>query len=398
MKSAFAFLALFLCSLLSYAQPATIAFDSTAWPAVLKRAQQEHKPIFVYAYAPGCRYCKKMEQTTFRDKAAATYYNDTFLAYKVNVAADTAFARRYDIAAFPTYLYFDSAGQPLHRSSGEKPTAAFLADAQAAFQPSTAFYALQHQYEAGNRTPDFLYRYGQALQYSTQHHKPQAQVLTEYLATQSAEQLKSEKNLRYIFEQNTPPADEFVVQHQVYFTPYFPADAVQKRAYRILESRARQAGSSSQNEDFKSVRHLAYTAFTDTARANATAVINFWEGRHDWFRYAQATRRYSQLPQPDSYTLRKTATYLYHFGKEQGPQKQQEALGEILNVLPVLLRQERTYESLLLAARLAQQAHRPAQARRFAQEALAQAPQEHETGNEAKVLLTTLPASPAHKQ
>ncbi|MET4106957.1 hypothetical protein ABIB60_002316 [Hymenobacter sp. UYP22] len=358
----------------------------------MQKAQQLQRPVFVYAYSPGCHFCQQMEKTTLRNAALATYYNTAFVSVKVDVTVDTAFARRYDINGFPTYLYFDSAGQPLHRSSGEKPAAAFIADAQAAFQPQTAFYALQRQYQAGNRSPDLLYRYSQALNSSNQRRNPQAQVLTEYLATQSALQLKSEKNIRYLFEQYSAPTDEYIIRHQADFAPYFPAAVVQKRAYRILAARAFDAGKQTSGEAFRTVQELAHTQFADTAQAGHTARINFWEGRRDWLRYAQATRRYSLLASPDPYTLRKSATYLYHFGEEQGPERQQQALQEILAVLPVLLQAERSYESLLLCARLEHQAHRLAPARQLAEEALAIAPQHHETGEEAQTLLAALPA------
>ncbi|MGO8609221.1 thioredoxin family protein, partial [Rhizobium johnstonii] len=79
----------------------------------MQKAQQLQRPVFVYAYSPGCHFCQQMEKTTLRSAAVAAYYNATFVSVKVDVTVDTAFARRYDIHGFPTYLYFDSAGQPL---------------------------------------------------------------------------------------------------------------------------------------------------------------------------------------------------------------------------------------------------------------------------------------------
>ncbi|GAB3228194.1 hypothetical protein GCM10027346_12480 [Hymenobacter seoulensis] len=112
-----------LLTLPSWAQNQVIRFAASPWEVVLKQARQEHKPVFVYAYSPGCHFCREMEATTFQDAAAATHYNRTFISYQVNITTDTAFARRYDIASFPTYLYLDATGQPLHRSLGAKPAA-----------------------------------------------------------------------------------------------------------------------------------------------------------------------------------------------------------------------------------------------------------------------------------
>lgn len=390
MRTIFILLVLLLFTFAGQAQHAAIAFESSSWSVTLQKARQARKPVFVYAYSPGCHFCQKMEQNTLHDAAATTYYNATFISFKVNVKADTAFARRYDIDGFPTYLYFDSTGTLLHRSSGEKPAIDFIADAHDAFQPQTAFHALQRQYQAGNRSASLLYRYSKALEHSTQHQNPKAQVFTEYLATQSAAQLQSEHNIRYIFGQYTSPAEQYILLNQTAFQPYFTVDDTQRRAYQILAKMAFKAGTSSEDSEFRQVQLLARTNFADTMRASAMAVINFWEGRRDWVRYAQATRRYSQQPNPDQYTLQKTATYLYYFGKEQGSDRQQLALQEILAVLPVLLQQERSYENLLLYAKLLQQARRPVQAKRLAQEALVKAQQQHETGDEAAALLSTL--------
>ncbi|GAB3287986.1 hypothetical protein GCM10027348_03190 [Hymenobacter tenuis] len=291
-----------------------------------------------------------MEATTFQDAAAATYYNRTFISYQVNITMDTAFARRYDIASFPTYLYLDETGKLLHRSLGAKPAAEFIADAKAAFVPESAFYALQRRYQAGERTADLLYAYSRALEFSSEAQSPQSRVLTEYLATQSAEQLRSEKNLRFLFTQTNAATNEFFLQNQAAFQRYYPASEVQRKAERLLARLAAEAGKSKDATAFSRVRHLVSTSFPDTARAHSLATINFLEARRDWVAYAGATLRHTRRPNPDAYTLRKTATYVHYFGQEQGLARQQEALGLALKFMPVLLRQEKTYENTLLHA------------------------------------------------
>ncbi|SDY71484.1 thioredoxin family protein [Hymenobacter psychrophilus] len=381
-----------LITLMARAQTASLAFEPASWEAALTKARQTQRPIFVYAYAPGCHFCKEMESSTFRDPTVAAYYNDTFVAFKVNIEVDTAFTRRYDIASFPTYLYLDAAGNPLHRSGGAKSAADFVADARAAFAPQTAFYSLQQQYMLGSRTPDLLYRYSRALNFPTRRQTTQAQVVAEYLATQSAAQLRNEQNMRYVFEYSTPQTDRYFLAHQVDFTPWFPAEARQRKADRILMRQAFDAGQKADDLDLQQLRHLIKVSFADTARANSLATINFLESRRDWARYARATRRYSQLPAPDKYTLSKTATYVYYFAKEQGPQQQQQAVAAALEVMPMLLKQEHNYANLLLHAKLLLQARRQAPARAAAQAALQQAKLQKESGEEAQELLQALNA------
>lgn len=381
-----------LISLVARAQSASLAFEPTSWNAVLEKARQTHRPIFVYAYAPGCHFCKEMENSTFHEPTVTAYYNSTFVAFKVNTEVDTAFTRRYDISSFPTYLYLDNTGTPLHRSGGAKPAADFVADARAAFEPQTAFYHLQRQYQSGNRTPDLLYRYSQALTFPSRQN-PQAQVVAEYLATQSAEQLRSEQNLHYLFEHSTPQTDQYFLAHQADFAPWFSAEQRQKKADRMLMNQAFDLGEKPDAQGLQQLRQLIRTNFADTARAYSLATINYLEARRDWVRYARATRRYSQLTAPDNYTLRKTATYVYYFAKEQGPAQQQEAIAAALDMMPALLKQQRNYDNLLLHARLLQQAQRPAPARAAAQAALKEAQLQNESGEDALALLKVINAS-----
>ncbi|NVO32676.1 thioredoxin family protein [Hymenobacter lapidiphilus] len=374
------------------AQTASLAFEPTSWEAALAKARQTQRPIFVYAYAPGCHFCQEMESITFQDPTVAAYYNATFVAFKVNTEVDTAFTRRYDIASFPTYLYLDEAGNPLHRGGGAKPAADFVADARAAFAPETAFYGLQRQYQSGNRTPDLLYRYSRALNFPTRREVPQAQVVAEYLTTQTAEQLRSEQNLRYIFAQYTPQTNRFFLTHQADFAPWFSAKERQQKADWALRGLASEAGEQPDNQAFQELQQLIKTSFADTAQASALATINFLEMRRDWAGYAQATRRYSQLPAPDKNRLINTAKYVYYFGKEQGPTRQQQAVAAVLDLMPVLLKQERNYENLLLHAQLLLQARRESPARAAAQAALQQAKLQKESGEEAQELLQALNA------
>jgi hypothetical protein len=120
------------------------------------------------------------------------------------------------------------------------------------------------------------------------------------------------------------------------------------------------------------------------------ATINFLEGRRDWAAYAQATYHYSRRSNADLYTLRKTATYVRHFGQELGPVRQQEALHRVLEFMPMLLKQQKNYQNMLLHANLLHQSRQEAQALMAAQEALMLIQSEHESGDDAKALIAEI--------
>ncbi|UOQ76132.1 hypothetical protein MUN84_16225 [Hymenobacter sp. 5516J-16] len=334
-----------------------------------------------------------MAATTFRESSATAYYNATFVSYQVDITADTAFARRHDIVSFPTYLYFDATGKPLHRSLGAKPAAEFIADGQAAFHPKQAFYALQRRYNAGNRSVRTLYAYSTALTSSSQKQNLQAQVIDEYLATQSAKQLRSERNLRYIYTHASPRTDLFLIQHQDLFQPWYKSLEIQKKAERTLTNMAFTAGRANDTATLRRVRQLVLASFPDTVRANSLATINFLEGQRNWVSYARATLRFAQSPHADLYTLRKTATYVKYFGKEQGPAREQESLQLVAELLPLLLQRQKDYQNTLLYAQVLHLLHQETQALSVAQEALRLAQAEQESAEEASTLLVEIQAA-----
>ena len=95
------------------AQSAEIKFMEDNWTQALKLAAQQNKYIFVDAYTVWCGPCKMLKRTTFKDKAAADFYNKNF----INVAIDMekgqgpALGSEWAIEGYPTLLIFNPKGK-----------------------------------------------------------------------------------------------------------------------------------------------------------------------------------------------------------------------------------------------------------------------------------------------
>lgn len=102
-----------LCTTLYAQTDKQINFIENSWPEALKQAAAQNKYIFVDAYATWCGPCKMLKATTFKNKNAATFYNQNF----INVALDMEkgnhpqLAQQWGMRAYPTLIIFDSKGK-----------------------------------------------------------------------------------------------------------------------------------------------------------------------------------------------------------------------------------------------------------------------------------------------
>ncbi|WP_157886824.1 thioredoxin family protein [Hymenobacter sp. PAMC 26628] len=247
MRHAFTII-LSLGSALARAQSGPIAFAGGSWANAQAAARQAHKSIFLYASSLGCHWCRPMEKEVFTDPAVSAYYNATFLSYKINIdeGEGEVLAKRYEIRAMPTYLYFSPEGKLLHMSSGHKPPTDFVQDGKDAFDPDKAFFTLKERYEAGDRSAPFLYTFGTSPALSQQE-VLYDQVSADYLKSQTAAELAAKKNLDYLFELGTSfyfPTTQYFLAHQSAFVAQFGRLAVDQKIRRIVSWGATHAGGS----------------------------------------------------------------------------------------------------------------------------------------------------------
>lgn len=106
----------------------SIAFDKSSWKGLLAKAKKENKLIFVDAYTTWCRPCIMMAKDIFTLDNVADFYNKNF----INVSMDMekgegpGLAKKYEIKAYPTFLYVDGDGNLVHRDGGYQEASSFI--------------------------------------------------------------------------------------------------------------------------------------------------------------------------------------------------------------------------------------------------------------------------------
>jgi len=166
MKKLLAVSIIILCSLgFTYAQEGKgIQFESKLnWQQVLAKAKTEHKYIFVDCYATWCAPCRAMDNKTFNDGDVGNVVNKDFVSVQVQIdrtasddilvknwyATSQTLRENYQVNAYPTLLFFDSEGRPLHRSLGFLDKKGFLKTIGEAKNPAKQYYRVLRNFKPG---------------------------------------------------------------------------------------------------------------------------------------------------------------------------------------------------------------------------------------------------------
>jgi thioredoxin-related protein len=135
-----------------------IKFEDGNFASILAKAKKEKKLVFIDAYASWCGPCKLMVKNIFPLQSVGDYYNSHFINAKIDMEKGEGIelAKKYNVKAFPTYLFIDGNGEAVHRTLGYVEEKDFIQFAKDAEDPNKRLTSLKEQFEKGEKDPEFL--------------------------------------------------------------------------------------------------------------------------------------------------------------------------------------------------------------------------------------------------
>src|SRR5688572_22558605 len=134
-----------------FAQNRAIKFETGKFADVLAKAKKENKSIMMDAYTTWCGPCKMMDKQVFTNDTVADFYNTNFIAYKSDMEKGEGLelAKRYEVRAYPNFIFIAPDGSVEHRSVGARPPKAFVEVGKEAMNPEKRYAAYQKKYDSG---------------------------------------------------------------------------------------------------------------------------------------------------------------------------------------------------------------------------------------------------------
>ncbi|MCG2616042.1 thioredoxin family protein [Terrimonas sp. NA20] len=200
MRSLICILALFLSSIVKAND--SLTFFKGSWQEVLQEAKKQNKPIFLDVYTSWCAPCKQMDKFVFTVKEVGDKYNAAFINYKIDAEKGEGIqlAGQFNVKAYPTYLFLDSQGYPVHRVEGYFDSAPFVAQADRAISlvgTENPVSVYEKEFNEGNREAAFLRRY---ITKMTELKLDNTPVLNAYFESASIKQLSEPAALIFLGE------------------------------------------------------------------------------------------------------------------------------------------------------------------------------------------------------
>ncbi|RZJ27991.1 MAG: DUF255 domain-containing protein, partial [Flavobacterium sp.] len=230
------FLLLLLASFAVHAQE-KINFREGKLSDILKIAKAENKPLLYMGYATWCEHCKKMKSEVITDKAVADYFNTNFVCMWQDMESGEGvdIRKKYSVRAFPTFLFFNPAGDLLYSVSGELTAAEFIGEGQNAFNEKKQFPYLKAQFDADPKNPDKCLAYVSALRRSNFDTEP---IVKNYFSGMPDEQLVTENNWRIIangVRDINSREFQYVLKNQAAFAGVSSAKRVDKKIVNMVQ-------------------------------------------------------------------------------------------------------------------------------------------------------------------
>lgn len=300
-----------------------IQFETGTWAEILAKAKQQNKYVFVDAYTTWCGPCKWMDKNVFPTAEAGDYFNKNFVNAKIDMEKGEGLdiAKKYNVQAYPTYLYVDGNGDLVHRVVGSMETPKFIEASSNALDPNKQYGTLIRKFDGGDRDSEFLYKASYAAQNAYDTKKTQ-EISNAYLATQT--NWLEEKNVKFITQFTSSPKDaqfDFMRKNAAAFEASMGKDKYAEKMYGIVyqasysEVGLKRDATKEQAPQYIKIadEYFKKTLPEQAPKLSNTFAMNVYRIMKDWDNFAKTAIAYydKNLPAASSMELNSIAWTFY---------------------------------------------------------------------------------------
>ncbi|MHB9056521.1 MAG: thioredoxin family protein [Paludibacteraceae bacterium] len=203
----------------------------------LLKAKAQNKLVFIDAYAVWCGPCKMMSRDIFSLKEVGDYFNTHFVNLKLDMEAqeNLEIAKKYDVKAYPTYLFLNAAGEVIHKGLGSMPADKFIEVAKTATDSENNFYALSKKISNGDRSLRTIKKYLEQNPYD----KGNSNLVDSYFQTLPQSELYTKENwelFNQYIEDVKSVSFRYFLQNRKKISEYIGKDNADEKIFRTFTS------------------------------------------------------------------------------------------------------------------------------------------------------------------
>ena len=284
---------LLLLSLSTYSQNEGIKFsEDIPLTEAYAKAKAENKLIFIDCFTTWCGPCKMMSRDIFPQKEVADFFNKNFINLKLDMEkpGNLSVAEKYEINAYPSFLFLDSTGNMVHKAIGSMDAAALIELGKAVTDSKNSVQIVAQKIKDGDRSIETLRRYFTLNPYAPENES----LVVDYFNTLPDEQKYSEEtwNLCNQFVRNPASAPfQFFLNNKAKFEAKFGKKVTDERTKEFF-----YYTYTNDNSNFESLRNIDTQLFDKTkaeiVRNEAYSTYRKNKNKETWANFIQAATPY----------------------------------------------------------------------------------------------------------
>jgi len=281
----------YLAVLLSFSLSGQIKFDSLTREEAIQASKDAEKLLFINAFANWCDPCEDMNEFVFSDLEVGNYFNRNFVNIQMNLEQypGVDFAEKYKIDVYPSFMFFNSNNEVVHRGCGAMDAEDFLRMGETAMDQENNFAFFEKQYEKGDRSVDVIMNYFAFIESAC---LDVDRYTKDYLKSLKPEELTTDAAWAVLASYNWDIYSrefQYLLNNQVAFEAFVEPEAIQAKLYDTYLTQYQEVYEAEELHDFgmRSLLHsIEGVNFIGADTLKLMMKLHYAEFTEDWREYA----------------------------------------------------------------------------------------------------------------